>query len=145
MMSSNSTRAVLNLGMVLSMAAFLGACGSMSLPLELSLKTFPGDGVRLAFQPTRELKSLRRSENSRRAAVRTTTPIRRTRRIQSSEPIHKRNTLVERGNTGFEATHSCSRIQRAARHLREFVVSRSSALNDGVVDWRGPRHDTEAP
>ena len=91
------------------------------------------------------LKSLRRSENSRRAAVRTTTPIRRTRRIQSSEPIHKRTMPVERGNTGFEATHSCSRIQRAARHLREFVLSRSSALNDGVVDWLGPRHDTEAP
>ena len=32
----------------------------MSLPLELALKSFPGDGVRLAYQPVREVKSLRR-------------------------------------------------------------------------------------
>jgi fructan beta-fructosidase len=31
----------------------------MSLPLELTLRNFPGDGVRLAYQPAREVKSLR--------------------------------------------------------------------------------------
>jgi fructan beta-fructosidase len=31
----------------------------MSLPLELSLKHFPGDGVRLAFKPVKEVQSLR--------------------------------------------------------------------------------------
>jgi len=39
----------------------------MSLPLELSLKTFPGDGLRLAFQPVREMKSLRKSATSLKA------------------------------------------------------------------------------
>jgi fructan beta-fructosidase len=34
----------------------------MSLPLELSLKTFPGDGVRLAMKPVKEVQSLRGSK-----------------------------------------------------------------------------------
>ena len=41
MMSSNSTRTILNLGMVLSMGAFLGACGSMSLPSFSSAPSAP--------------------------------------------------------------------------------------------------------
>lgn len=41
----------------------------MSLPLELSLKNFPGDGVRLAIKPAREVKALRGSKVDLKSGV----------------------------------------------------------------------------